>query len=201
MSVLETITVDNVTYGIHDPNVGSGTLQTTAQTLIPAVNELKTSTTASTAAIGSGALDTTSQTLIGAINEINNNALKYNALSGSVTIPAMSFETAKANDFAASTVCTVNVRKGQLVIIKMIISNWNGRSGYAHSPSSEIPIGMYTTASSTASTNSDNYRWVYNGSASSGATTVLLVHTDMTIKLCAYYDNGSITCTYLCRVI
>lgn len=70
MSVLETVTVDNVTYDIHDPKVGSGTLQTTAQTLIPAVNELKTGV-AKTDVIGSGSLNTTSQTLIGAVNELN----------------------------------------------------------------------------------------------------------------------------------
>lgn len=204
MSVLETVTVDNVTYDMHDPKVGSGTLQTTAQTLIPAVNEVKsglTTVSGKTDIIGSGSLNTTSQTLIGAVNELNNNALKYNALSGSVTIPAMSFDTVKANDFAASTVCTVNARKGQLVVVKMNISNINGRSGYAYLRSATAPIYIYTTASSLQNTDSDNYLWVYNSSASSGATTVLLMLADTTIKLCAYYEHGSITCTYLCRVI
>ena len=69
MSVLETVTVDNVTYDMHDPKVGSGTLSTSAQTLIPAINELKTGVD-KTDVIGSGSLDTTSQTLIGAVNEL-----------------------------------------------------------------------------------------------------------------------------------
>ena len=73
MSVLETVTVDNVTYDMHDPKVGSGTLSTTAQTLIPAVNEVKsglTTVSGKTDVIGTGSLNTTNKTLIGAINEL-----------------------------------------------------------------------------------------------------------------------------------
>lgn len=90
MSVLETVTVDNVTYDMHDPLVGSGTLQTTAQTLIPAVNEVKsglTTVSGKTDVIGSGALNTTSQTLIGAVNELNGKVTSFfEPVSGTITV-------------------------------------------------------------------------------------------------------------------
>ena len=47
----------------YTSKIGSGTLSTTAQTIIPAINELD-------AKIGSGTLSTTAQTLIPAVNEV-----------------------------------------------------------------------------------------------------------------------------------
>lgn len=117
MSVLETVTVDNVTYDIHDPKVGSGTLSTSAQTLIPAINELKTGVN-KTDAIGTGSLNTTSQTLIGAVNELKSVVDAYggSSYSGTEALPAgtsvSGWGTIKALD--------VTVPPGSLCFIRVV---------------------------------------------------------------------------------
>lgn len=107
MSVLETVTVDNVTYDMHDPKVGSGTLTTTAQTLIPAVNELKSglsTVSGKTDVIGSGSLNTTSQTLIGAVNELASKNMSIKEVSWTGTVPYHSDTAQQYHDIGSLTV-------------------------------------------------------------------------------------------------
>lgn len=123
MSVLETVTVDNVTYDMHDPIVGTGTLSTTAQTLIPAINELKTGVN-KTDVIGTGSLNTTSQTLIGAVNELSSkigslsvSSTSIDAKSGTFTATENGIVIIKQNTYGSQDYLTVKDTTNNTVLV------------------------------------------------------------------------------------
>ncbi len=140
MPYLETHTVDNVQYDLHDKRVGNGSLQTAAQTLIAAINELKTGVD-KTNIIGSGALNTISQTLIGAVNELKSGLdsipkaeqLTTQAASGFVTVKTITPARDSALIISNTYTDTGGVGSNKMRIISNI-STGIGSSFYAAFP-------------------------------------------------------------------